>query len=46
MQIKLGYSIVFLIKKDIDIEELKYRQINEDMLKILKKAEMMKEKEV
>ena len=38
--------MIFLIKKDVDIEKISFKQVNEDMLKILKKAEMMKEKEV
>ena len=39
--LKTGYSIVFLVKKDIDIEKIDFKKINEDMLKILKKADII-----
>ena len=35
--------MIFLIKKDVDIEKISFKQVNEDMIKILKKAEIMKE---
>ena len=39
--LKNGYSIVFLVKKDVNINEIKFENIEKDMYKILKKAEIM-----
>ena len=39
--LKVGYSIVFLIKKDVNIDEIKFENIEKDMYKILKKAEII-----
>ena len=38
---KKGYSIVFLVKKDVDIRQLNYNYIKKDMLNIFNKAEVM-----
>ena len=40
--IKNGVSIVFLLKKKANIEEVDFKKVNEDMYKILKKAEVIK----
>ena len=40
-KIKTGYSIVFLIKKDVDTDEIDYQKIKKDMNKIFKKAEII-----
>ena len=42
--LKCGYSIVFLWKKSIDIKNADFYQIKEDILKILKKANILIEK--
>ena len=39
--INFGYSIVFLWKKNKDIKNADFHQINEDILKIFKDAEIM-----
>lgn len=39
--IKDGYDIVFLVKKKVNIDELDFKNINQDMKKILKKAEVI-----
>ena len=39
--LKLGYNIVFLVKKQTQIEEISFKQIKEDMFKILEKAELI-----
>lgn len=39
--LKKGYNIVFLIKKDINSKEIDFRKIEEDMNKILEKAEII-----
>ena len=36
-----GNSIVFLLNKGVEIKTLQYRQIEEDMLKILEKAKII-----
>lgn len=42
-KVKPGYSIVFLWKKKIEIKEASYRNIEKDMEKILKKANILEE---
>ena len=39
--LKKGYSIVFLVKKDVNTKEISFKQINMDMLKIFKKAKLI-----
>lgn len=39
--LKKGYSIVFLIKKEVDTGEIEYKKIEKDMYKIMKKAEII-----
>ena len=43
-ELKSGYSIIFMWKKSINIEEANFYQIKEDMLKISKKANIIIEK--
>ena len=40
-KLEKGYSIVFLIKKDVDTDEIDYQKIKKDMNKIFKKAEII-----
>ena len=40
-KLEKGYSIVFLIKKDVDTDEIDYQKIKKDMNKIFKKAEFI-----
>ena len=40
---KKGYSIVFLWKKKVQIEKAKYKDVFEDIEKIIEKAEVLKE---
>lgn len=42
-KIKTGKSIVFLPKKNEDITQINYKEIEQDMEKIFKQAEMLKE---
>ncbi len=44
-KIKSGYSIIFLWKKKIGIENATFENIKNDMKKILEKAEIIEEKE-
>ena len=39
--LKQGYSIVFLIKKGIDVQEIDFQKVKKDMSKIFKKAEII-----
>lgn len=41
MQVKDGYTIVFTCKKNIDIKNIKYAEIQKDMTKILKRANVL-----
>ena len=40
-KIKNGYSLVFLIKKEVNAEEIDFKKIKKDMYKIFKKAEII-----
>ena len=42
--IKVGYSIIFLWKKKVDIENAKYENIKNDMNKIFSNAGLIEEK--
>lgn len=44
MKIKTGYSMVFLWKKKVAVEEATYENIQKDMLKIFDKANIFEEK--
>ena len=39
--VNLGYSLVFLWKKKVQVEEASFEQIKEDMINIFKEAQMM-----
>ena len=39
--LKRGYSIVFLIKKDVNIESLTFNNIKQDMLKIFQNSKLI-----
>ena len=39
--IKIGYSIVFLWKKKVDIKEADFKKIKKDMIKIFDKANIL-----
>lgn len=43
-QIKDGHSIIFLCKKNIDIKNIKYSDIECDMGQVLKKANVLNQK--
>ena len=43
-QIKLGVSIVFLLKKQIDISSVNFNKIKNDMKLIFEKGKILKEK--
>ena len=45
-KIKTGYNIVFLWKKNVDIENATFSNIQNDMNKIFDKAHIMKNKEM
>ena len=38
---KKGYNIVFLIKKETDISKICFKNIKEDMLFLIKKANLL-----
>lgn len=40
-RLDLGYSIVFLLRKNIEIECVTFRKISQDMEKLLKKSKIM-----
>ena len=40
-EIQKGNSIVFLIKKEVNAEEIDFKKIKKDMYKIFKKAEII-----
>ena len=39
--IKKGYNIVFLVKKDVNILDINFKKVNDDMEKILFKANLI-----
>lgn len=45
-QLENGYSIVFLLKKDITIKKINYWDINKDMQEILKKSRIYSSREI
>ena len=42
--ISLGKSIIFLVKKKVNIEDINFYQVKKDMQKILEKSNVLKEK--
>ncbi len=41
VNIKKGYSIVFLVKKEVKLNNITFKQIEKDMKQILRKAYLL-----